>query len=237
MYEIRKISRITASGLLISMAISSVAPFAGKNRNIETVAATAQDKVTYAEKIREEIFPKVYMDYRTKRLNYLQIIGQAQSEIENIEQEELSIPNYFDLDVPSGKPFKCYMDANTITGYSSDQYWLKQEYVLDYETGIYTVDGRYCCALGSYYTHNIGTLFDVIMMSGEIIPCILADAKADMHTDTLHQYTVANNTIVEFIVNSQVVTPKISTEWGNTGDLSYLGGIFEGEISYIRIYE
>lgn len=41
---------------------------------------------------------------------------------------------------------------------------------------------------------------------------------------------------MEFIVHSPTLIPNISNRWGNTGDVSTLGGIFEGEISYIRMY-
>ena len=139
------------------------------------------------------------------------------------------------MDVPTGKTFKSYMDARLITNKSSAQYELKSEYELD-ESGIYMIDGRYTCAVGSYYTTKIGTKFDVVMVSGEVIPCILADCKADEHTDNLGQYTVGNDSIVEFIVHSPTLIPNISNRWGNTGDVSTLGGIFEGEIAYIRVY-
>lgn len=150
-----------------------------------------------------------------------------------IIEEELF---YVDLDVPLNKPFKSYMDAKFITSDGSVQYQLKYSYTLD-NTGIYMVDGRYACALGSYYTTDIGTKFDIIMNSGEIIPCILADCKADEHTDNLGQYTISNDSIVEFVVDTSTLIPNISNRWGNTGDVSSLGGIFDGEISYIRIYE
>jgi hypothetical protein len=149
-----------------------------------------------------------------------------------IIEEELF---YVDLDVPLNKPFKSYMDAKFITSEGSAQYQLKYNYTLD-NTGIYMIDGRYACALGSYYTTDIGTKFDIIMNSGEIIPCILADCKADEHTDSLRQYTLGNGSIVEFVVNEPTLIPNISNQWGNTGDVSTLGGMFEGEISYIRIY-
>lgn len=137
--------------------------------------------------------------------------------------------------MPSEKPFKSYMDAKMITSTNSAQYKLKSEYELD-DSGIYMIDGRYACAIGSYYTTEIGTKFDVVMKSGEVIPCILADCKADEHTDNLGQYTISNDSIVEFIVHSPTLIPNISNRWGNTGDVSTLGGIFEGEISYIRMY-
>ena len=158
---------------------------------------------------------------------------------EEDEQDELTYiieeTFYIDLDVPVNKPFKSYMDARMITDRNSSQYKLKSEYELD-SSGIYIVDGRYACAVGSYYTNNIGTYFDIVMTSGEVIPCILADCKADEHTDSLGQYTLGNDSIVEFIVHEPTLIPNISNQCGNTGDVSTLGGMFEGEISYIRIY-
>lgn len=143
---------------------------------------------------------------------------------------------YVDLSVPSNKIFKSYMDARHITDTTSPQYVLKLEYELDYETGIYMVNGRYACALGSYYTTEIGTDFDIVMKSGSVIPCILAEIKADKHTDAMNQYTVSNNSVVEFVVNESILKPYITTRWGNTGDISTLGNAWAEEISYIRIY-
>ena len=100
---------------------------------------------------------------------------QSNDVIEEIIEEDTPIiieeTHYVDMDVPTGKTFKSYMDARLITNKSSAQYELKSEYELD-ESGIYMIDGRYTCAVGSYYTTKIGTKFDVVMVSGEVIPCI-----------------------------------------------------------------
>ena len=128
------------------------------------------------------------------------------------------------------------MDADTIRDKSSKQYAMKSTFLLDYNTGIYMIGNRYACALGSFYSTDIGTEFDIVLESGEVIPCVLADVKDDEHTDSLNQYTVANGSIVEFIVHTSTLIPNISNRWGNTGDVSKIDG-FEGEIAYIRIYE
>lgn len=207
-------------------AVICVAPLWAANNKQLTVAATVQEE-------KAEIYSHIYKKYRTyyeqqKMIAVEEIVEniELEDELEEIE-ENLT---FTDCDVPSGKLFKSYMDAH------SQQYRLKSEYVLD-ETGIYKVNNRFCCAIGSYYTTQIGTYFDIVMKSGEVIPCILADCKADEHTDSLGQYTVSNGSIVEFIVHTPTLIPNISNRWGNTGDVSTLGGIFDGEISYIRIYE
>ena len=206
-------------------AVICVAPLWAANNKQLTVAATVQEE-------KAEIYSHIYKKYRTyyeqqKMIAVEEIVEniELEDELEEIE-ENLT---FTDCNVPSGKLFKSYMDARHITNKNSQQYRLKSEYVLD-ETGIYKVNNRFCCAIGSYYTTQIGTYFDIVMKNGEIIPCILADCKADEHT-------ISNDSIVEFVVDTSTLIPNISNRWGNTGDVSTLGGIFDGEISYIRIYE
>lgn len=226
MFKIYKISKVIAP---IAIAGIVVAPLWASNNVYINTAKAAQ--VSYYEsrfyiKVRQNMFK------RQLQMNKLDEIEEAVDETENIIIEETY---YIDLDVPSEKPFKSYMDARMITSTNSAQYKLKSEYELD-DSGIYMVDGRYACAIGSYYSTEIGTYFDIVMTSGEVIPCILADCKADEHTDNLGQYTLGNGSIVEFVVNEPTLIPNISNQWGNTGDVSTLGGIFEGEIAYIRMY-
>ena len=226
--------------LILLFSVSScVAPIVGAEDNTLTISTMAQD-ITNVESNKEKIFSSIYKKYQLERLKEISEINYENKVEEEPEYFEIipeELITYTDFEVPPNKVFKSYMGSQHITSKTSSQYELKNKYVLDYETGIYTVDGRYCCALGSYYTTDIGIYFDIIMTSGEIIPCILADCKADKHTDELNQYTLSNSSIVEFVVNEKVLIPKISNRWGNTGDISYLGGIFDGEIDYIRIYE
>lgn len=228
MFKIYKISNMAISLVLAS---TLVAPL--RAENIQATTANAA-QISYYES-------HFYVKTRAKMLQRQLEMNKHQEDttIENNEEDDkvpviIEETYYIDMDVPESKPFKSYMDARLITSTNSAQYKLKSEYELD-ESGIYMIDGRYACAIGSYYTTEIGTKFDVVMESGEVIPCILADCKADEHTDNLGQYTISNDSIVEFIVHSPTLIPNISNRWGNTGDVSTLGGIFEGEISYIRM--
>lgn len=229
MFKIYKISNMAISLVLAS---TLVAPL--RAENIQATTANAA-QISYYES-------HFYVKTREKMLQRQLEMDKHQEDtaIENNEEDD-KIPviieetYYVDMDVSESKPFKSYMDARLITSTNSAQYKLKSEYELD-DSGIYMIDGRYACAIGSYYTTEIGTKFDVVMESGEVIPCILADCKADEHTDNLGQYTISNDSIVEFVVHSPTLIPNISNRWGNTGDVSTLGGIFEGEISYIRMY-
>lgn len=227
MFKIYKIGNIAVSLILAS---TIVAPL--RAESIQAITAKAA-QVNYYES-------HFYVKTREKMLQRQLEMNKNDVTIENNEENKdvpiiIEETYYIDMDVPASKPFKSYMDARLITSKNSAQYKLKSEYELD-DSGIYMIDGRYACAIGSYYTTEIGTKFDVVMVSGEVIPCILADCKADEHTDSLGQYTTSNDSIVEFIVHSPTLIPNISNRWGNTGDVSTLGGIFEGEIAYIRMY-
>ena len=218
MFKIYKISNMAISLVLAS---TLVAPL--RAENIQAITANAA-QINYYES-------HFYVKTREKMLQRQLEMNKCQKDIatENNEEDDTT-------PVIIEETYYIDMDVRLITSTNSAQYKLKSEYELD-DSGIYMIGGRYACAIGSYYSTEIGTKFDVVMESGEVIPCILADCKADEHTDSLGQYTVSNNSIVEFIVHSPTLIPNISNRWGNTGDVSTLGGIFDGEISYIRIYE
>ena len=123
-----------------------------------------------------------------------------------------------------------YMDYTCITNTSSQQYKLQRRaYTGTY--GIRQVDGRYCIALGSYYTTRIGTYIDLILNNGQVIHCILADCKADQHTDALNQKT-SDDSLVEFVVD----TPALRSKAKRMGDIAYSNPKWQSRIKYIKIY-
>lgn len=135
-------------------------------------------------------------------------------------------------DVPPNNSFKSYMDADTITSINTDQYKLKAKYVLDTQTGIWTVDERYCIAVGSYYTQSIGTYIDVVMENGSTLNCILGECKRNRDTDYTNRQN-PNGSVVEFIVNTSS-TPSMVRKMGNC---SYACEEMKGEIKSIIVYD
>lgn len=200
----------------------------------ETITASAA-QINYYES-------HFYVKTREKMLQRQLEINKCQKDIatENNEVDDktpviiIEETYYIDMDVPGSKPFKSYMDARLITSTNSAQYKLKSEYELD-DSGIYMIDGRYACAIGSYYTTEIGTKFDVVMKSGEVIPCILADCKADEHTDNLGQYTISNDSIVEFIVHSPTLIPNISNRYVDIANEESSDIQADGEDYYVAL--
>lgn len=135
-------------------------------------------------------------------------------------------------DVPPNNSFKSYMDADTITSRNTDQYKLKAKYIIDEKTGIWTVDERYCIAVGSYYTQSIGTYIDVVMESGNVLHCILGECKRNRDTDYTNRQN-PNGSVVEFIVNISSM-PSMVRKMGNC---SYACEEMKGEIKSIIVYD
>lgn len=117
--------------------------------------------------------------------------------------------------VPSQNGFFSYMDADCITSKGTDQYKQKSDYVLD-PSGIWTYDGRYCVAVGSYYTQEIGKCIDIYLKNGNVITGVLADCKDDKDTDSTCRQN-PNGSIVEFIVNE----PSLSRDVKKYGNCAY----------------
>lgn len=139
---------------------------------------------------------------------------------------------YKEFDVPSNSGFKSYMSYECITSTSSPQYKLQQNYAYTGTYGIRQVDGRYCAAIGSYFTTEIGTFFDLVLENGTVIPCILADQKADKDTDEQNIVTMHNGCLSEFVVDSY----SLSGMAKQMGDISYCNESWNSPVKSIRVY-
>lgn len=145
--------------------------------------------------------------------------------------EVKSVPN--DLEGCRSE-FKAYMSYTAVTNTASKQYKLLNgvSAYTDAVSGIRMVDGRYCVALGSYYTKEVGTKVDLKLTNGTIIPCILGDCKSDTHTDNSNRYCMANGGVAEFIVDYSV----FRNVKDSSGTVNFVEG-FSGEIESISIIE
>lgn len=139
--------------------------------------------------------------------------------------------NYMIYNVPCVKN-KTWMPYTAITSRGSKQYKLQQiAYTGDY--GIRMVNGRYCVALGSHFECKIGQYFDLILANGEVIPCIMADQKANKHTDSANIVTISTNCLSEFIVDRQALNRNVKRD----GDISSCCPEWESTVKQIKVYE
>lgn len=140
---------------------------------------------------------------------------------------------YKDIVVPSNNGFKSYMPYTAITATYSEQYVLQANEAYTGNYGIRQINGRYCVAIGSYFTSDIGTYFDLILENGAVIPCILADQKANEDTDSYNIATRHNGCVSEFIVD----TESLSHDAKLNGDISYCRSDWNSPVSTVRIYK
>lgn len=132
-------------------------------------------------------------------------------------------------DAPEHSSFKSWMSYEVFGG-SSDQNKLQENAQTD-SNGLRTVDGRYCIAVGSYYSTTIGTKLDVELSTGKVLPCILGDVKADQHTDsTNRQSNTGNGNVIEFIVDTHALDPVAKQR----GTIDVIPG-FEGDVVSITV--
>ena len=135
--------------------------------------------------------------------------------------------------VPSYSGYKSWMDYGTITMNGSEQKILQNEYAYTGKYGIRQINGRYCVAIGSYFTTEVGTYFDLILENGEVIPCVLADRKDDGDTDSDNIFTSDNGCATEFVVDVEAL--KYSAL--NNGDISACCGEWDSPVETIKIYQ
>lgn len=140
---------------------------------------------------------------------------------------------YTDYSVPNYSGYKSWMDYGTITMDGSKQKRLQSEYAYTGNYGIRQINGRYCVAIGSYFTTEVGTYFDLILENGEVIPCILADRKDDSDTDSDNIFTSDNGCATEFVVDEEAL--KYSAL--NNGDISSCCEEWDSPVKTIRIYK
>lgn len=140
---------------------------------------------------------------------------------------------YRDYVVPNTSGFKSYMSYKCITSTSSPQYKLQRQKAVTGKYGIRQINGRYCVAIGSHFTKRVGTLFDLILKNGTIIPCILSDQKSDNDTDSQNIVTRHNGCLSEFIIDPNA----LKHEANKMGDISYCNEKWNSPVKKIRVYK
>lgn len=158
-------------------------------------------------------------------------IPQVQREVTVIEKT--AYRNIVDLpDIESS--FKTFMDYRTITDSTSKQWALQQDAHTD-ENGLRKIGEYYCIAVGSGIVDKIGTKLKIKLVSGSEFYAIVADQKADIHTDKTNKYRHVSNgrgNVIEFIVNENCL-PAIVLQMGNVDYMP--NGNFSGEILEIEV--
>lgn len=202
-----------------------ISGYTNNNVNLREVPST-QSKVVKIIPFNEKI-EYIKADSEWQKVKYKNLTGYVHSDY--IDNEQVK---YRDVSAPSNG-IKSYMDYTAITLTSSKQYKLQSAYAYTGNYGIRQINGRYCVAVGSYFTKNIGVYLDLYLENGEIIPCILSDCKADIHTDKNNIITTHDGSLAEFIIDNRALKREIKLH----GDISKACPEWDSSIEKIRIYE
>ena len=124
---------------------------------------------------------------------------------------------------------KSYMDYGCIKTWKQHDL---QQIAYTGQYGIRQVNGRYCIAVGSAFTTEIGTYIDLVLENGEIIPCILAECKDDGDTD-INNIITHDGSLAEFVVDTDFLSKTVKY----TGDISNATENWKSKIIEVRVYE
>lgn len=142
-----------------------------------------------------------------------------------IDGQDTAVPN----DVAGCRSYNItYMDYKMTTNKTSRQYALlnSPDAHTDVKTGIRMIGDRYCIALGSYYTHNVGQKVNLIFEDGTVVYCILGECKSDAHTDETNRFHAVDGSVAEFVVDSEYF--ESTAQWS---------GLCRGRISQVVLVE
>ena len=144
---------------------------------------------------------------------------EYEEKLEDYEAKKVSNPVYS----TSWGSMKSYMSYKAITNTRSKQYQLQKQAVTDPNTGIRIIDGDYCIAIGSGWGCAVGDKILVTLQGGKTFNAIVADLKADAHTNSDNKTTTHDNSVVEFVVDIKTL-PKDIRICGNVGTLDQFSG-------------
>lgn len=118
-------------------------------------------------------------------------------EIEEFSQVAFTIPSY-----PGMKKWMSYRAFG-----SGTKQKLLQQFAVTNEKGFRMIGNRYLVALGTHFGAQIGQCFDLVLVNGTVIPCVLGDVKAPQHTDASNIFsnTTKNLCASEFIVDTKLL--------------------------------
>ena len=144
---------------------------------------------------------------------------EYEEKLEDYETKKAATPTYS----TSWGSMKSYMSYKAITNTRSKQYQLQRQAVTDLATGIRTINGDYCVAIGSGWGCVVGDRILVTLQGGKTFNAIVADAKADAHTNSDNKTTTHDNSVIEFVVDTGSL-PKSIRISGNVGTLDQFSG-------------
>lgn len=203
--------KVTALQMNNDLHIAEKTELVQDNQNLEKEKQVLQDNVIRLES-EVQTGNAALIKYEKKLKHY-------KEDAKNKEVKKPTVPVYS----TSWGSMKSYMSYKAITNTRSKQYQLQQQAVTDPATGIRTINGDYCVAIGSGWGCAVGDKILVTLVGGKTFNAIVADAKADAHTNSDNKTTTHDKSVVEFVVDIPSLPQSVRTS-GNIGTLDQFSG-------------
>lgn len=199
------------------------------------VSALQKDNQTYSTELVELALDNQDLEKENEVLqdNVIQLESEVQTGNETLVEYEVKLKKYETeakkqqavATAPSGSwgSKKTYMSYKAITNTRSKQYQLQQQAVTDPNTGIRTIDGDYCVAIGSGWGCAVGDRILVTLEGGKTFNAIVADVKANAHTNSDNKTTTHDGSVIEFVVDIPSLPKAVRTS-GSLGTLEMFSG-------------
>lgn len=217
--------------LLIKTAVSLISQRCEDGLNELISATTEMTTETEQTEIIETTTKHLNDETTAEKMTAEETTTKATTETSTKETTKGQTSGYVNRDVPKNNTIKTYMDYRAITSINSKQYKLQKSLAYTDSKGLRMVNGRYCVAVGSYYTTTIGQYIDIELENGKVIKGILADCKADKHTDSTNRMH-PDGSVVEFVVD----TKSLDSTAKRMGDISYVNG-WNSRVVNIKVYD
>ena len=200
---IKALSIILTVAFATSVAKTSNVGCEEPSRNNYTATAVENESLRMVENL-SSVQTKPIRD--TLQKEYPETVKSvlANKPIKTVKFTSLGVPNI-------NSSFKTWMSYRAVTNKNSPQYklintygWVDSEGFMRCSSGKeWGIDQNYyMIALGSYYGTTIGTKYRITLDTGKVFYGVLADCKANKHTNKTNQYA-RNNDVVEFIVDTK----------------------------------
>ena len=193
-------------------------------RSKPTTKSKVLDVFRFGKKIKCSSYNKNWVIIKYKKKKGKIVYGYLSKKYLQNKKPKYIVKNVY------GDRRKSYMDYRCITSKSSPQYKL-QQIATTASNGVRTVNGRYCIALGSYFTSKVGKYVDLVLANGNIIQCVIGDQKKNR--DTNSQNAIGNDgSAAEFIVE----TSKLNHTTHYRGNVSFASKGWNSKVVKVRLY-
>ena len=144
-------------------------------------------------------------------LTTIMLIYPSISEAISVEYTSMDVPTYINSSFKTWMDYRLCAWGSPQRNFSETWGWMDSEGFMrcNGERDFGVDQDYYLVAMGSYYGRTIGTKYRVTTDMGNVFYVVLAEYKADKHTNYTNQYCPGNNDILEFLIHPTYLNPLV----------------------------